>query len=408
METTREVAALFFGLTLVCVTSLHGQPAPAGAPFQVNVQTTDSQEHQSIASTPDGDFVIIWQSDDQDGDSMGIFARRFDSAGIPLTGEMQVNAFTAGLQHRPKALVGPQGLVAVWRDSVFDGDFDGIMVKVPGEDEFLANTSTSGNQVSPDLAMDSQGDFVVVWQNESGKVTSEIFGQRFDSAGDFVDSEFLVNTTTSGEHQQPAVDGIGDGRFVVAWDAKVGTDDLVLAQRFASDGSKEGSEIVVESSLNNSDASVAMAEDGSFVVVWRLDVGLTREVYSRHFDSDGVPTTSSLPLASTPGLGGRQPSVQRDPNGDFLVLWYTDISDVLMRRLGSDGLALEEETMLGQGLRPEVAFSEIADYAGLATWTESHTDGDNWGIYARRVGESAIFSDDFESGNVTLWSLVSP
>ena len=46
-----------------------------GGKYQGNVET---------AVANDGSFVVIWQSVDQDGDSSGIFAQRYDSAGNAL------------------------------------------------------------------------------------------------------------------------------------------------------------------------------------------------------------------------------------------------------------------------------------------------------------------------------------
>ena len=42
----------------------------------------------------DGDFVIVWESLAQDGSVLGVFARRFSSAGNPLASEFQVNTYT--------------------------------------------------------------------------------------------------------------------------------------------------------------------------------------------------------------------------------------------------------------------------------------------------------------------------
>ena len=406
------VAAIGLGLSLAWGWSLQGEPAPIGEAFQVNIYTTSWQDRPSIAATASGDFLIFWESRGQDGEFEGIYRRQYDSLGAPLSGELQVNSFTASSQGGPKALVGPQGPVVVWRDGAFDGDSGSIMVKLTGGDEFLVNTHTTGNHMFPDLAMDALGDFVVVWENGDDQDGDGrgIFAQRFDSAGGFVDSEFVVNTTTSGSQDTPAVDAIADGRFVVVWNADAGGDDQVMAQRFDFNGAKLGAEITVNApSYDRNSPDVAMAEDGSFVVVWKSYVNPTYEIYSRRYSSSGNPTTASLPVASKPGLGGYQPSVRRDPNGDFLVLWNDGTGDLRMRRLGSDGVATGDGTSVAQGgFDAEVAFSDATEYAGLVTWAEADTDGDSLGVFARRIVESDIFTDGFESGDTDAWSSVVP
>jgi hypothetical protein len=57
-----------------------GNGEARGDKFQVNVFTGgSSQECASVGSTGAGQFVVVWQSGgDQDGDSTGVFGRRFD------------------------------------------------------------------------------------------------------------------------------------------------------------------------------------------------------------------------------------------------------------------------------------------------------------------------------------------
>ena len=136
-----------------------------GVELQVNLYTDDTQRLPTVAMDSDGDFVVAWQSQGQDGSSYGVFARRFSSAGAPVTGEIPVNAHT---------------------------------------------TSTQGYPV---MSAAADGDFVVVWQsdNQDGLLYS-VFGRRFTSAGTALTSaEFAVNTYTSGAQIIPAMatDGAG-------------------------------------------------------------------------------------------------------------------------------------------------------------------------------------------------------
>jgi hypothetical protein len=52
---------------------------PVGGEFLVNTYTTNRQGPWSVASTDDGNFVIVWGSVSQDGDREGVFAQRFAS-----------------------------------------------------------------------------------------------------------------------------------------------------------------------------------------------------------------------------------------------------------------------------------------------------------------------------------------
>ena len=47
-----------------------------GGEFQVNAYTTSSQSGTAVAADGSGNFVVTWQSGDQDGSGLGIIARR--------------------------------------------------------------------------------------------------------------------------------------------------------------------------------------------------------------------------------------------------------------------------------------------------------------------------------------------
>ena len=64
---------------------------PLSAEFQVNQYTTGSQYSPRIAMNPAGDFIVVWTSEHQDAQSSSIVARRYDNAGAPLGGEFRVN-----------------------------------------------------------------------------------------------------------------------------------------------------------------------------------------------------------------------------------------------------------------------------------------------------------------------------
>ena len=51
--------------------------APLGTEFRVNTYTTGNQGYPSVAADAAGNFVVVWQSDGQDGSSYGVFGQRY-------------------------------------------------------------------------------------------------------------------------------------------------------------------------------------------------------------------------------------------------------------------------------------------------------------------------------------------
>ena len=97
----------------------------------------------------------------------------------------------------------------------------GAQLPVPTGAQFQVNTYTTNFQEFPSIAADADGDFVVVWMSDgsSGGDTSNysIQGQRYNSAGSAVGSQFQVNTYTTNYQDFPWVAADADGDFVVVW-----------------------------------------------------------------------------------------------------------------------------------------------------------------------------------------------
>lgn len=59
--------------------------------FQVNTFSSSDQRDPTITALEDGGFVVVWRSYNQDGNGWGIYAQRYDSDGILVNDEFQVN-----------------------------------------------------------------------------------------------------------------------------------------------------------------------------------------------------------------------------------------------------------------------------------------------------------------------------
>jgi hypothetical protein len=271
----------FLAGLLVALPSAGWAQLPAGAEFIVNSYTTSVQFRPSVSSDASGDFVVVWASDGQDGSVYGVFGRRFNASGTPQGSEFRVNSFTTSYQGRPAVASAPNGdFVVVWRSDGQDGPSSGIFGKrfnasgVPQSGEFRINSYTTGDQVSPSVAADAAGNFVVVWvsggQDGSGY---GIFGQRFNAAAVALGAEFRVNSYTTGAQNHAHVTSDEHGNFAVVWvsSGQDGSGDGVFGQRFDSAGLPQGGEFRVNSFTNYFQYAPALAAspDGDFLVVWQ-------------------------------------------------------------------------------------------------------------------------------------------
>jgi hypothetical protein len=341
-----------------------------GPEFQVNSFTTSIQSESSVAMDADGDFVVAWQSYDQDGDVSGIFARRYDAAGGPVGGEFQVNSFTIDAQGAPSVAMDADGdFVVTWDSRKQDGSLSSVFAQRfdaagnPVGGEFRVNSFTMSSQFGPSVAMDADGGFIVAWQgfDQDGSELG-IFAQRFDAAGNPVGGEFQVNSFTSGRQWQPAVAMDADGDFVVTWESygQDGDSSGVFAQRFDAAGNPVGGEFQVNSfTIDTQEApSVAMDADGDFVVAWwELDrlYGYDRGVFAQRYDAAGNPVGGEFRVTSLTADDIEEiPSVAMDADGDFAVAWtdfggqYGSSYGVFAQRYQGDGPVAGDFTVDGR------------------------------------------------------------
>jgi len=276
--------------------------SPAGGEFVVNSHTSFSQHTPAVAMAPNGDFVIVWDSEDSSNNNYGVHGQRFAADGAPIGTEIQVQINTFYLTLEPSVAMAHDGrFVAVWSTlgpggsgyDIFGQRFasDGS----PSGTELQVNTYTQLDQREPSVAMTGDGSFVVVWQSDGQDGDGlGVFGQRFAADGSALGSEFQVNTYTSHDQHSPAVTSAADGRFVVVWGSyhvSGGASDI-FARRYAADGSPLGSELQVNVYSSSQLSPVAaMAPDGQFVVAWESDGqdGSLYGVFAQRYDPQGQP-----------------------------------------------------------------------------------------------------------------------
>ncbi|HUQ69685.1 MAG TPA: hypothetical protein VM165_09190, partial [Planctomycetaceae bacterium] len=307
-----------------------------GSEFRVSTYTTNSQRASTVAMDADGDFVMTWTSTGQDGSVDGIFARRYNAAGVAQGGEFRVNTYTTNAQSASTVAMDADGdFVVIWSSFGQDGDVYGIYAQrynaagVAQGVEFRVNTYTTSYQRYSTVAMDADGDFVVTWssaQEDGGGYG--IYAQRYNAAGAAQGSEFHVNTYTTSSQRYPKVALDADGDFVVTWSSFTqddGTGFGVYAQRYNAAGVAQGSEFRVNTYTTNSQifSTVAMDADGDFVVSWTSVVQDSGGygIYAQRYNAAGVAQSSEFRVNTYTTNKQYLSTVAMDADGDFVVAW---------------------------------------------------------------------------------------
>jgi hypothetical protein len=355
-------------------------PEPVSPEFLVNTTDVLFQENPAVASDAQGNFVVVWHSQDGGDAPHEVYARRYTAAGQPLGDDFRVSDVDAGYLTNPAVAMDAAGEFVVTWTSGYD-----IVARLydaagqPRGGTFPVNTVTAGEQNASSVAMDAAGNFMVAWQEDGPSYS--VYARRFDASGAPRGDQFRVPTYASIGEEQPTVAMDAAGDAVVAWqsDNQAGSPFDIYAQRYDAAGAPAGGEFRVNTLTagEQSYPGVAMDADGDFAVTWSsAEADGWHHVYVRRFSGDGSPLGPEV-RAGTSQLGHEYiPVVAMSDAGEVTVAWVRsagDVNDVYGRSFAASGEALGEQFQLGSATAPQPyqnqpALADRPDGGFVAAW----------------------------------------
>jgi Ca2+-binding RTX toxin-like protein len=154
-----------------------------GSEFRVNTYTNNDQGGADVAKLEDGGFVITWASVGQDGSGAGVYAQRYNAAGMAVGDEVQVN------------------------------------------------TTTGSDQSGAAVTALADGGYAITWSYDDQWTNGGIYAQVFDASGARVAGEQRISTTSDRGHNDATIAALANGSFVVAW-GYIGDQTGVFARQF--------------------------------------------------------------------------------------------------------------------------------------------------------------------------------
>jgi hypothetical protein len=222
-------------------------------------------------------------------------------------------------------------------------------------DQFQINSYTTSYQWLPSVAVDAQGDFVVVWASDGSydadSSAYSVQGQRYDANGASVGDQFQINSYTTNVQSEPAASVDAQGNFVVVWRSRGSSDTdssgySIQAQRYDADGAPEEVQFQVNTYTTSSQwqPSVSADPQGNFVVVWSsygsLDTDTSAySVQGQLYDTTGALVGGQFQVNTYTTNIQYQAAVASDTQGNFVVVW---------RSFGSQGTDTLGSSIQGQ------------------------------------------------------------
>jgi len=143
--------------------------APVESEWIANTFTSGEQQRPAVAGMAGG-FAVVWQDANHlDGDGWSIRLQRFDSTAAMVGFEIAVNQYGAGTQGDPTVALDGDGAALVgWQSDGQDGSSMGVYLRIFWPDglvssEVQANLYTVGTQDDIDIACAPDGTYFAVW-----------------------------------------------------------------------------------------------------------------------------------------------------------------------------------------------------------------------------------------------------
>ncbi len=263
-----------------------------------------------------------------------------------------------------------------------------LRAQLPLGPQFRINHNPTPDLMSPRVATNASGDFVVLWYGFGDSRGGILHARRFRPDGEPATDDIRVadQIISTNENVEMAIQD--DGSFLAVFSVS----GALKVRRFAPDGTLLLDEQVAGGSPYVPQASISARSDGRFVVAWSLFSG---EVSARVFNPEGVPLGPVVTADTTSGLKFG-PRVAMGPQGEFVVVWLTfaGTDPSSGRPLGSF-----QAQRYGPGSRPRGEKIPVSDHYGgsvhvakdgagnfLVIWSEVPNAGGGGphGIYGRR------------------------
>ncbi len=312
----------------------------------------------------------------------------------PATGDIDLNTNVSNNQRNADVAMFNDGAwVAVWQDQNTN-DITARLYQADGTPttgEFQVNLDVGGKATLASVATDGNSTFAVAFTSDTTG-NKDIYVRLFDLAGNAITGDIQVNAGEESGDQDAASIAMNDnGQFVVTWEGNGTADaDGVYVRKFNSDGSAAGAVMLVNETTGGSQkhADVAMRQDGGFVVTW-LDTGSGNRIMARRYDAAGTPGSEFAVRDSSADKDN--PAIAIDGDDNFAIVWseYTSVSmgdGIWLQRYNADGSQngsrqVVNTVLLKDQNEPDIAMTRNGDF--VVSWTDDTHDGDKRGIFLR-------------------------
>ena len=281
-----------------------------------------------VAFDQGGHVVSAWQQDTDGAGTWNIQAARFDLANHTWSTAVVLHA-GPNAQASPAVAADAAGdAVVVWQENIGNFVYDIYAARFDaaqgtwGPATMIQTVSGQTGQ-APQVALDTAGNALVVWQQYTASGGLVVYAARFDIATSTWQAAIQLNGGTGADNPQVALDASGNAVAVWEQGSSSAVSQIAVARWMQSSGQWSAAQVVQTSTLRGSNPQLAVASNGDATVVWtQAEANSTLTIQATRLAvATGTWTTPQALTPATGVNGGNWPQAEADPAGNVIVLW---------------------------------------------------------------------------------------
>ena len=345
----------------------------------IETDNVGSAHSAQIAFDNSGDAIAVW--DQSDGIRQNIWTNRFNGTSWGTAELIETGNLGA---FNPKIAFDNSGnAIAVWqqsdgtRSNIWTNRFNGTSW---GTAE-LIETDNLGHAYSPQIAIDSSGNAIAVWQQHDGD-RYNIWTNRFN--GTSWGTAELIETGNLGDAFSPRIAIDSSGNAIAVWQQSDGTRGNIWTNKF--NGTSWGTAELIETDDVGGayNPQIAFDNSGNAIAVWAQSDSTRHNIWTNRFNGTSWGTAELIETDNVDSASN--PKIAFDYSGHAIAVWAQ--SDGTRHNIWTNrfngtswGTAeLIETGDLGDAYSPAIAFDSSGD--AIAVWHQS--DGTRYNILANR------------------------
>lgn len=293
-----------------------------GTPICIETENLGDADNPQIAIDDNGNTIAVWRQ--YDGFFQNVLANRYEIGKGWLGAEVieDNDGDTSGMR---VAMDGAGNAVAVWYqfnqttlvNNVWANRYE---IGIGWGDSFLLETDDSGYAISPDIAADSNGNFIAVWSQFNGSLY-DLMASRYE-IGVGWGSVTSIETNNTADAKRPRIEFDDNRNAVVVWAQELGFQTTIWSNRYEIGTGWGTPEQIGDFGLFGQ-PELTIDRNGNVTCTWN-HMNVYYEIWGNHYEVGSGWETDTL-LKANPLANEYDPNVASDGNGKATVVWYEGV-----------------------------------------------------------------------------------